>query len=130
METGGVIPVRMWCSSAILAFPGGGVGAGARGQVTDGVTHMDMEDMDITATATPTTAAVVIPTMGTATVTTDTAMDTQPSTNLSTAVAANPESLSCNGGCHGLVITMDPLTESSGHKRGAQSGRTSKSTEM
>lgn len=99
---------------------GGGVGAG----VLVGVTHMDM---DITATAIPTTAAVVIPTMATAT---GTAMDTEPSTNLSTAAAANPELRSCSGGWHGLVITMDPLTESSAHKRGAQSGRTSKSTGM
>ena len=128
MGTGGVIPGLMWFSSVILAFPGGGVGAGAHGQVTDGVTHMDMEDMDITVMTIPTTAAVVTPT--TVTATTDTAMDTEPSTNLSTAVAANPESPSCNSGCHGLVITTDPLTESSGHKRGAQSGRTSKSTEM
>ena len=29
--TGGVIPAIMWSSLAILAFPGGGVGAGARG---------------------------------------------------------------------------------------------------
>ena len=41
---------------------------------------------------------------------------------------ADPESPSCNGGCHGLAITMDPSTESWGRKRGAQSGRTSKTT--
>ena len=45
-----------------------------------------------------------------------------------TATPADPESPSCNGGCHGLAITMDPSTESWGRKRGAQSGRTSKTT--
>ena len=35
---------------------------------------------------------------------------------------ADPESPSCNGGCHGLAITMAPSTESWGRKRGAQSG--------
>ena len=45
-----------------------------------------------------------------------------------TATAADPESPSCNGGCRGLVITVDPSTESWGRKRGAQSGRTSKTT--
>ena len=134
MATDSFTPGLTLFSSVILAFPGGGVGAGARGQVGDGVTRMDMEDMDITVMTIPTTAAVVIPTMatamGTVMATTDTEMDMERSTNLSTEVAANPESPSCNGGCHGLVITMDPLTESSGHKPGAQSGRTSKSTEM
>ena len=58
----------------------------------------------------------------------DTATDTAPSTSLTTETPADPESPSCNGGCHALAITMDPLTESWGRKRGAQSGRTSKTT--
>ncbi len=58
----------------------------------------------------------------------DTATDTAPSTSLATETAANPESPSCNSGCHGLAITVDPSTESWGRKRGAQSGRTSKTT--
>ena len=45
-----------------------------------------------------------------------------------TETAADPESPSCNGGCHGLAITVDPSMESWGRKRGAQSGRTSKTT--
>ena len=45
-----------------------------------------------------------------------------------TATAADPESPSCNGGCHELAITMDPSTASWGRKRGEQSGRTSKTT--
>ena len=48
--------------------------------------------------------------------------------NGTTATAADPESPSCNGGCHELAITMDPSTASWGRKRGAQSGRTSKTT--
>ena len=56
------------------------------------------------------------------------ATDTAPSTSLATETAANPESPSCNSGCHALAITMDPSTESWGRKRGAQSGRTSKTT--
>ena len=47
---------------------------------------------------------------------------------MDTATLADPESPSCNGGCHELAITMDPSTESWGRKRGAQSGRTSKTT--
>src|SRR5437763_3217183 len=57
-----------------------------------------------------------------------TATDTAPSTSLATETAANPEAPSCNSGCHGLAITMDPSTASLGHKRGAHSGRTSKTT--
>ena len=47
---------------------------------------------------------------------------------MDTATAADLESPSCNGGCHELVITMDPSTASWDPKRGAQSGRTSKTT--
>ena len=53
---------------------------------------------------------------------------TAPSISLTTATLADPESPSCNGGCHELAITMDPSTESWGRKRGEQSGRTSKTT--
>ena len=58
-------------------------------------------------------------------------MDTAPSISpimVTTATAADPESPSCNGGCHELAITMDPSTVSWGRKRGEQSGRTSKTT--
>ena len=58
-------------------------------------------------------------------------MDTAPSISpimVTTATAADPESPSCNGGCHELAITMDPSTASWGRKRGEQSGHTSKTT--
>src|SRR5512132_1289999 len=58
----------------------------------------------------------------------DTATDTAPSTSLTTETPADRESRSCNGGCHGLAIIVDPSTEAWGRKRGAQSGRTSKTT--
>src|SRR5438876_7265287 len=118
----------MSSSSEALAFPGGGVGAGVHGQAGDGAgaTHMD-----ITATVIRTTAAMVIPTMVTAMDTvasTSLSTDTAASTSLSTEIAASPESRNCNVGCNALVITTDPLTESWGHKRGAQSGPTNRST--
>ncbi len=116
MATGGFIPGRMSCSLAILAFPGGGVGAGARGPAGDGAAAIRM---DITATAILTTAAMVTRIMVTA-------MDTVPSTSLSMETAANPEWRSCSSDSHALVITKDPLTESSGHKRSAQSARTNR----
>ena len=56
------------------------------------------------------------------------ATDTAPSTSLVTETAADPGLPSCNGGCHGPAIIVDPSMESWGHKRGAQSGRTSRST--
>lgn len=120
--TGGAIPGTTSYSLAILAFPGGGAGVGALGQAEAGAAD----------TRTVTTVTVILTTVVVATRTTATAMatatDTAPSTSLTTAVAANPESPSCNGGCHGLVITVDPSTESWGRKRGAQSGCTSKNT--
>ncbi len=77
----------------------------------------------VAATDTATTILTVVTSMVMAT-----GMDTTPGINLSTMTVADPESPSCNGGCHGLAITMDPSTASSGRKRGAQSGRTSKTT--
>ena len=41
-----------------------------------------------------------------------TATDTAPSTSLTTETPADPESPSCNSGCHAPAITTDPLTES------------------
>lgn len=120
--TDGVIPTIMWSSSAILAFLGGGVGAGAHGQAGAGDIRTD-----ITAMAILTTAAGVIPTMVTA-MGMVMATDTAQSTSLSTVAAANPELLNCSGDCHALVITADPLTESLGHRRDVQSGRTNKTT--
>ena len=63
MATDGGIPGIMWSLLAIMAFPGGGVGAGVHGLTGEaaGATRMD-----ITATVIPTTAAMVILTMVTA----------------------------------------------------------------
>ena len=116
--TSGVIPAITSCSLAILAFRGGGAGAGALGQAVGAG-----EDIP-----TVTTATVILTTVAATDTAMVTATDTAPSTSLSTGVAANPESPSCNGGCHGLVITVDPSMESWDHKRGVQSGRTSKNT--
>jgi hypothetical protein len=126
--TDGVIRGPTWCSSAILGFPGGGVGAGAHGQAAGDI------PTDIMATAIPITAAtVVIPTMDTAVgmvMEADTALNTNPSTetNPGTEVAANPESQSYSAGCHALVITTDPWTESLGHRRAGQFRHTSRTT--
>src|SRR5947207_14880353 len=79
MATDSFITGIMWSSLAVLAFPGGGVGAGGHGQAGagGGATHMD-----ITATLIRTTAAMVIPTMVTA-------MHTVASTSLGTDTAAS-----------------------------------------
>ena len=79
----------------------------------------------------PTATVVVAATVtGTTTLTAETSMVTATGVIMvtDTATPADPESPSCNGGCRGLAIIMDPLTESWGRKRGAQSGRTSKTT--
>jgi hypothetical protein len=131
MVTGGVSQGITSYSSAVLAFRGGGVGAGALGQAEDGDIRMATVTV-IMAMVIPTTAvAMVIPTMATVTavmgMATDTALNTNRST-VSTAIAANPESPSCNGGWHELATTMDPLTEYSGRRLGAQSGITNNNT--
>jgi len=115
-------------SSEALAFPGGGVGDGVHGLAGDGA---GATRMDITATVIPTTAAMVLLTMVMAMDTaasTNLSTDTVASPSLSTEMAASPESPNYNAGCNVLVITTDPLTESWGHKRGAQSGRTNRNT--
>src|SRR5947208_7265783 len=73
------------------------------------------------ATVAPTATVTAAMVMATGT-------DTAPSISLTTETAADPESPSCNGGCRGLVITVDPSTESWGRKRGAPFGPTSKIT--
>ena len=125
--TSGVIPGTTSCSLAVLAFRGGGAGAGALGQEAGAGT---------TATHTTATAIIlmdmVVPTpTGTVTavthMVTDTARSISPTT-VSTVIAANPESPSCNDDCHGLAITMDPSMESSGRRLVAQSAITNKQT--
>ena len=126
-----IIMAMMWSSSAASAFPGGGAG-GLRGAGTPAI-HTAIILMAMvapTGTVTAVTSMVMATgiTMDTATDMAMEATDTAPSTSLATETAANPESPSCNSGCHGLAITVDPSTESWGRKRGAQSGRTSKTT--
>jgi hypothetical protein len=122
-----IIIAMMWSSSVALAFRIGG-GGGLRGAGTTAI-HTAIILMAMVA-PTGTVTAVTRMVMATGIIM-DTAMeatDTAPSTSLATETAANPESPSCNSGCHGLAITVDPSTESWGRKRGAQSGRTSKTT--
>jgi len=128
--TGGVIPGTTSCLSAVLASRGGGAGAGALGRAV------------ATATATVTVTTVVIPTTVAATAIPITAMatvamamdmvtatDTVPRCSTeNTEAAANPESLSCNGGYHALAIIVARSTESWGHRRALQSGHTNRST--
>jgi hypothetical protein len=134
--TGGVLPETMSCLLAALAFHGGGAGAGALGAAAGvaagaaaGVVTVIMATVILTMVADP---AIPITAMAT---------DTAPSTSLRTVnlstvslstvsmeTAANPESPSCNDGCHGLAITMDPSMESLGRRLVAQSGITSKHT--
>ena len=119
-----IIMAMMWSLSAALAFRGGGVG-GLRGAGTTAI-HIAIILMAMVA-PTGTVTAVTSMVMATGIIM-DTATDMAPSTSLATETAANPESPSCNGGCHGLAITVDPSTESWARKRGVQSGRTSKTT--
>ena len=126
-----IIMAMMWSSSAALAFRIGGAG-GLRGAGTTAI-HTAIILMAMvapTGTVTAVTSMVMATgiIMDTAMVMAMEAADTAPSTSLATETAANPESPSCNSGCHGLAITMDPSTESWGRKRGAQSGRTNKTT--
>jgi len=134
--TGGVLPGLTSCSLAALAFHGGGAGAGALGQagVGAGAGTLAGDPRTVTMVILTTVVDPAIPITAMAT-------DTAPSTNLrtvslstvilttvSTETAANPESPSCNDGCHGLATTMDPSTECLGQRPGAQSGITSKHT--
>src|SRR5215471_14927562 len=108
-------------SSEASAFHGGGVGAGAgvRGGVGTPFIH---PSTTVTAILTATdTAMVMAARTDTATAMVNMAMDNM-------AMPASPESRSCNVGCNVAVITMDPLMESWGHKRGPQSARTNRTT--
>ena len=114
-------------SLVALAFPGGGVGAGA-GAARGGVGAATRTGT--TVTVTPMAIPMVMATVAHLTAPMATAMDMGPSTNTdSTEIAASPEFLNYSAGCNALVITMDPLTESWGRRREAQSERTKKTTE-
>ena len=124
-----IIMAMMWSSSAASAFRTGGAG-GLRGAGTTAIHTAIILMAMVAPTVTGTVTAVTRMVMATGIIR-DTAMeatDTAPSTSLATETAANPESPSGNSGCHGLAITVDPSTESWGRKRGAQSGRTNKTT--
>ena len=103
--TSGVIPGTTLCSLAVLASHGGGVGAGALGQAGAAAGAGAAATVTTGAVIRTTVAAMAIPI-------TATAMDMAMGTVLSfstegTETAANPESPSCNGGCHAPVITVD-----------------------
>jgi len=134
--TDGVLPETTSCSLAALAFHGGGAGAGALGQAGVGAGAQAGDPLTV-ITATVILLMVADPAIPI----TATATDTAPSTSLRTVslstvslstvnmeTAANPESPSCNDGCHGLAITMDPSMESLGRRLVAQSGTTNKHT--
>ena len=114
-----IIMTMMWSSSAASAFRGGGVGDPAGAGTTAIHTAIILMAM-VAPTGTGMVTAVTRLDMVMATgIIMDTAMvmameatDTAPSINLATETAANPESPSCNSGCHGLAITVDPSTES------------------
>jgi hypothetical protein len=113
-----IIIGMMWSSSAALAFRTGGAG-GLRGAGTTAI-HIAIILMAMVApTVTGTVTAVVTRMVMDTGIITDTAMvmameatDTAPSSSLTTETPADPESPSCNSGCHAPAITTDPLTES------------------
>jgi len=105
--TSGASPGTTSCSSVVSVFHGGGAGAGALGQAGGGGAA------GAGAAATVTTVTVIRTTVAAMAIPiTAMAMDTGTDTVLSfstedTETAANPESPSCNGGCHAPVITVD-----------------------
>lgn len=123
--TGGVFRGTTLCSLAVLASHGGGVGAGALGQAGAGAAATVT-----TAVILTTAAAMALPIMAMAMETDmDTATDMVPRCSTEgTETAANPESPSCNSGCHAPVITTGPSTESWVRRREPRSAHTSKST--
>src|SRR5262249_20480543 len=143
--TDGVLPEPASCSLAALASRGGGAGAGVLGQTGAGAgaaagageeagdpltaTTVTGPIIPITAMATDTAPGIRLRTASLSTASLSTAsLSTASLSTVSTETAANPESPSCNDGCHGLAITMAPSTESLVRRPGAQSGITSKHT--
>ena len=93
--TSGASPGTTSCSSVVLVFHGGGAGAAVT------VTTVTVISTTVAAMAIPITATAMDTAM-------DTGMDTVPSFSTEgTETVANPESPSCNGGCHAPVITVD-----------------------
>ena len=82
----------------------------------------------VARTVTGTVGAATVPGTITLTGVISMVMDTGKIMVMDTATLADPEFPSCNGGCHELAIIMAPSTESWDHKRGEQSGPTSKTT--
>ena len=109
-----IIIGMMWSSSAALAFRTGGAG-GLRGAGTTAIHTAIILMAMVAPTVTGTVTAVVTRMVMDTGIITDTAMvatDTAPSSSLTTETPADPESPSCNSGCHAPAITTDPLTES------------------
>jgi hypothetical protein len=121
MATGGVIPDLVLSSLAILAFRGGGVGAGvhgrAAGDILTGTTAM--------ATRTPATVMAAMAMVTTATVT---AMAAKALT-ANTALPLGPEWLSYSADSPVPAIIAGQSMESWGLRRGGQFEPTSKITD-
>jgi hypothetical protein len=125
MATGGVIPDLVLSSLAILAFRGGGVGAGvhgrAAGDILTGTTAM--------ATRTPATVMAAMAMVTTVTVTaTVTAMAAKALT-ANTALPLGPEWLSYSADSPVPAIIAGQSMESWGLRRGGQFEPTSKITD-
>ncbi len=109
-----IIMGMMWSLSAALAFRTGGAG-GPRGAGTTVIRTAIILMAMVAPTVTGTVTAVVTRMVMDTGIITDMAMeatDTAPSSSLTTETPADPESPSCNSGCHAPAITTDPLTES------------------
>ena len=119
------------------AFHGGGVGAGVevRGgagtRIRTGTTVMATPMAMVMATGTDTAMAMVKMAMAIikmAMAIIKIAMVKIKMAMVSMARPANPELPNYSAGCNALVITTDRSTESWGHKPGAQSGHTNRTT--
>ena len=122
----------MSSSSGASASHGGGalavVGAGTTATHTTATAIILMAMVVPTATAMVMVGAATVMATITLTGVISMVMATGKIMVMDTATLADPEFPSYNGDCHELAIIMDPSTESWDHKRGAQSGRTSKTT--
>ena len=129
--TGGAFHETTLCSLAVSASHGGGAGAGAPGLAGAGAAAGAGVAATVT-TAVILTMAAAIPTMATAMameMDMATAMDMGPRCSTeNTEAAVNPESQSCNGGCHAPATTTAPSTEFWGRKPALQSGHMNKNT--
>src|SRR5262249_513652 len=125
----GMVTLIMFTTTSSLSVAsashggGGGAGAGVRG---GGGTRIRM-DTTVTAIPTGMDTAVAMVKVATANMAmANVAMVKVAMVNM--AMPASPELPNYNADCNAPVITMDPLMESWGRKRGPQSGRTNGTT--